>query len=107
MTDQETINNEVQIRLAIHDEKFNAFIREMQNFKDEMQNFRDEMKDFKDEMRQQNQIRSEEMREMREENNKIREEIRGMGRYIQSLAITSMVGIGGIAAAVIYSVWKH
>ena len=33
---QDEINNEVQIRLAVHDEKFDAFLREMKDFKNEM-----------------------------------------------------------------------
>ena len=56
---QEEINNEVQIRLAVHDEKFNSFTREMQSFKDEMQ-------DFKQEMRKQNEMRAAEIAEFRQ-----------------------------------------
>ena len=63
---QEEINNEVQIRLAVHDEKFNSFTREMQSFKEEMQTFRDEMRDFKNEMRKQNEMRANEITEMRQ-----------------------------------------
>lgn len=49
MTEQERINVEVQTKLALHDEKFDAFLREMQSFREEM--------------RQQNQMRANEMRD--------------------------------------------
>ena len=95
MMDQEQINNEVQMKLALQDAKFNAFVQEM--------------RDFKDEMRQQNQMRAEEIREIRQEmlnrDNQRAEEMREIRVSLQSMQSSghnlNIVTIMGVAAIVI------
>ena len=102
MTDQEKINNEVQTKLTIHDEKFNAFIREMQ--------------DFKNEMRSQNLLRAKEIAELRQKqdaaqakhdaemkalNEKIDSKFDKLSSQIQNMAIAAVVGVGAIVWAVV------
>ncbi|MBQ3442481.1 MAG: hypothetical protein IJG33_04460 [Selenomonadaceae bacterium] len=89
MTEQEQINSEVQMKLALQDAKFNAFVQEM--------------RDFKDEMRQQNQMRAEEIRDLR---NEIRTGLDGMGKHVRNLAITSMAAIGAMVVTVIISLLR-
>lgn len=84
MTEQEVINNDVQTKLAIHDEKFNSFMNSMDDFKHEMNNFRQEMRD------RDNQ-RHAEMAE-------IRTLIDGSNKYVRNLTFTA---IGAIAAMVV------
>jgi len=92
MTEQEKINAEVQMKLALQDAKFNAFV--------------DEMREFKNEMRDRDNQRAEDIRE-------IRQELRDMGKHVRNLAITSMAAVGGMfvavgamVATVIYSILK-
>ena len=109
MTEQETINNELQMKIALQDAKFNHFMEEMQSFKQEM-------KDFKTEMRDRDNQRHAEIAELRndiKEINKstdakiseIRNSIDSMGKHVRNLAITAMTGIIaatiGIAAMVV------
>jgi len=92
MTEQEKINAEVQMKLALQDAKFNAFV--------------DEMREFKNEMRDRDNQRAEDIRE-------IRQELKDMGKHVRNLAITSMAAVGGMfvavgamVATVIYSILK-
>ena len=55
--------SDVEKKVIIHDEKFNAFMRSMDDFKQEM-------RDFKQEMRQQNEMRAREIMELRRETDK-------------------------------------
>lgn len=45
MTEQEKINNEVQTRLAVHEEKFDKIMDKLSTFHDEMEDFKQEMRD--------------------------------------------------------------
>ncbi len=85
MTEQEQINSEVQMKLALQDAKFNAFVQEM--------------RDFKTEMRDRDNQRVEDMRE-------IRASIADMGKHVRNLSITSMAAIGAMVVTVIISLLK-
>ncbi|MBR6713429.1 MAG: hypothetical protein IKI76_10620 [Selenomonadaceae bacterium] len=85
MTEQERINSEVQMKLALQDAKFNAFVQEM--------------RDFKTEMRDRDNQRVEDMRE-------IRASIADMGKHVRNLSITSMAAIGAMVVTVIISLLK-
>lgn len=91
MTQQEKINADVQRQLALQDAKFNMFV--------------DEMRDFKNEMRQQNQMRAEEIREIRQDmkdmQNRLDAKIDGIGKHVQNLTVTAMVGVGTSVIAVV------
>lgn len=91
MVEQERINADVQKQLALQDAKFNAFV--------------EEMRDFKNEMRQQNKMRAEEIREirqdMREMQNRLDAKIDGIGKHVQNLTVTAMVGVGTSVIAVV------
>ena len=97
MAEQEQINHEVQMKLALQDAKFNAFVQEM--------------RDFKDEMRQQNQMRAEEIRELRQKQEddmrEIRTSISDMGKHVRNLSITAMGAIGAMVVTVIISLLRN
>ncbi|MBQ6757944.1 MAG: hypothetical protein IJP42_02515 [Selenomonadaceae bacterium] len=86
MTEQERINSEVQMKLALQDAKFNAFVQEM--------------RDFKTEMRDRDNQRVEDMRE-------IRASIADMGKHVRNLSITSMAAIGAMVVTVIISLLRN
>ena len=108
MTEQEKINVEVQTKLAVHDEKFDAFMREMQSFKEEMRDFKQEMRDFKQEMRDKDNQRHAEIAELRQKhdsemkelNEKIDSKFDRLSSQIQNMAIAAVVGVGAIVWAV-------
>ena len=79
MTDQEQINAEVQMKLALQDAKFNVFMQEM---------------------RDRDNQRAEDIRE-------IRSSIDSMGKHVRNLAITSMAAIGAMVVTVIISLLRN
>ena len=102
MTEQETIKNEVQMKLALQDAKFNAFM--------------EEMRDFKAEMRDRDNQRAAENKEIRKSIEEIykttdakiadiKNSVASMSKHVQILSMTAMGGIiaagVGIAAMVI------
>ena len=120
MTEQETINNEVQIKLASHDEKFNSVMARVDALIGEM-------RDFKNEMRSQNLLRAKEIAEiskkheddmkeiakqresdkakhdadMKEINNRIDEKFEKILNQMQNMAIAAVVGVGAVVVGVI------
>ena len=98
MTEQERINTELQTRLAVHDEKFNALIQSLADFKEEsrreMKDFKDEMKDFKNEMRDRDNQRHAEIAE-------IRASISSMGKHVRNMTIAVAVGVGAMVVAIL------
>ena len=100
---QEEFNNEVNLRLTVHDEKFNAFLREMQ--------------DFKQEMRQQNQMRAAENEEIRQSIKEIyqatdakiaeiRQAIDGMGSHVRNISYATIAAIGAMVITVLLNLPK-
>ncbi|MBQ3434973.1 MAG: hypothetical protein IJQ01_03005 [Selenomonadaceae bacterium] len=92
MTEQERINSEVQMKLALQDAKFNAFVQEM--------------RDFKTEMRDRDNQRAEDMREIRSSISNMQNRIDDMGKHVRNLSITSMAAIGAMVVTVIISLLK-
>ena len=86
MTEQEKINAEVQMKLALQDAKLESFIKKM--------------KDFKTEMRDRDNQRAEDMRE-------IRASISDMGKHVRNLSITAMAAIGAMVVTVIISLLRN
>lgn len=85
MTDQERINSEVQMKLALQDAKFNMFMQEM---------------------RDRDNQRSEDIREIRTSLSNMQNSINDMGKHVRNLAITSMAAIGAMVVTVIISLLK-
>ena len=79
MTEQEKINAEVQMKLAMQDAKFNVFMQEM---------------------RDRDNQRAEDIRE-------IRQDIKDMGKHVRNLALTAMGAIGAMVVTVIVSLLKN
>ena len=77
MTEQEKINSEVQMRLALQDAKFNAFV--------------EEMRDFKNEMRESRARQDEDMREIRQ----------SLNNNVRNMFITVIIGVGAMVVAVL------
>ena len=77
MTEQEKINSEVQMKLALQDAKFNAFV--------------EEMRDFKNEMRESRARQDEDMREIRQ----------SLNNNVRNMFITVIIGVGAMVVAVL------
>ena len=92
MTKQERINSEVQMKLALQDAKFNAFVQEM--------------RDFKTEMRDRDNQRAEDMREIRSSISNMQNRIDDMGKHVRNLSLTAMAAIGAMVVTVIISLLK-
>ncbi len=114
---QEEINNEVQIRLAVHDEKFNSLLAKMDATNSKVDSLADEMKDFKEEMRQQNQMRAAENAEIRNEIREIskstdakiaeiRTTVDGMSKHVRNLTYTSIAAIAAMVITVMLNLPK-
>ena len=97
----ETRVGNLETKAAIHDEKFDAFLRSMEDFKAEM-------RDFKQEMRQQNEMRAKEISDLRKKQDadmtSIRNEIQGVGREVRNLCLTFAIGIGAMFLTVVYTI---
>lgn len=91
MTEQEKINTEMQMNLALTDAKFSMFVDEMRSFKQEMISFKQEMRDYNANLEAR---RAEDMRE-------IRTSIASMGRHMHNFLIAGIVGVGAIAVTAI------
>ena len=92
MIEQERINSEVQMKLALQDAKFNAFVQEM--------------RDFKTEMRDRDNQRAEDMREIRSSISNMQNRIDDMGKHVRNLSLTAMAAIGAMVVTVIISLLK-
>ena len=79
MTEQDKINADVQIKLAMQDAKFNVFMQEM---------------------RDRDNQRAEDIREIRQDLKAMQARIEDMGKHVRNLAITSMAAVGGMFVAV-------
>lgn len=87
MTEQEKINSEVQMKLALQDAKINVFTQEMRDFKDEM-------REFKNEMRDRDNQRAEDIRE-------IRSSLQNLQSSGRTLNVATIIGIAAIVIAVL------
>ena len=76
MTEQEKINAEGQMKLALQDAKFNAFVQEM--------------REFKNEMRESRARQDEDMRELRT----------ALNNNVRNMFITVIIGVGAMVVAV-------
>ena len=76
MTEQEKINADVQMKLAMQDAKFNIFMQEMLD--------RDNQR----------------VADIRE----IRAELASLGRHIRNMSIATIIGVSTIAITVVYSI---
>ena len=123
MTEQEQINNEVQTRLTVHDEKFNSLMQSLADFKEasqretaaykeasqrEMAAFKEEMKDFKQEMRDRDNQRHAEIEALRADTNAqiaaIKNSVESIGKHVDNMSITMMVGVGAMVITVVLSI---
>ena len=90
MTEQERINNEVQMKLALQDAKFNVFMQEM---------------------RDRDNQRAEDIREIRQKQEsdmkEIRSSISDMGKHVRNLSLTAMAAIGAMVVTVIISLLRN
>ncbi|MBR4383771.1 MAG: hypothetical protein IKP64_09465 [Selenomonadaceae bacterium] len=86
MTEQERINNEVQMKLAMQDAKFNMFMQEM---------------------RDRDNQRVEDIREIRASISNMQNSINDMGKHVRNLSLTAMVAIGAMVVTVIISLLRN
>ena len=102
-------DNNLENRVNHLETKFEVFVQEMRDFKDEM-------KDFKTEMRQQNEMRAAEIartdakiEQLRVQHNadmkEITKEMKEISKEIRGMAITTILGVGAIVAAVMGFSW--
>ena len=83
MTDQEKINSETNLKLAIQDAKFAIFMQEL--------------KEQREDIRRAREKHEEDIKEM---NAKIDSKFDGLSNQIHNLTIAAVVGFGAIAVAV-------
>ena len=87
MAEQEQINHEVQMKLALQDAKFNMFVKEMN--------------EFRTEMRDRDNQRAEDMREIRSSISNMQNSLNDMGKHVRNLSLTAMAAIGAMVVTVI------
>ena len=84
MTEQEKINADVQMKLAMQDAKFNVFMQEM---------------------RDRDNQRAEDIREIRQDMKTMQAQldakIDGIGKHVQNVTVAAMVGVGTSVIAVV------
>ena len=92
MTEQEKINADVQMKLAMQDAKFAVFMQELKEQREDIRELRQDMKNMQA---------------------NLDTKIDSMGKHVRNLAITSMAAVGGMfvavgamVATVIYSILK-
>ena len=100
---QDEINNEVQIRLAVHDEKFDAFLREMQDFKNEMRDRDNQRHAENEEIRQ--SIR-EIYQATDEKIARIEAKFDSTNKYLSNFFYTSLAAIGAMLLTVLLNLPK-
>lgn len=84
MTEQEKINSDVQMKLAIQDAKFNVFMQEMRD--------RDNQR-----AKEISELRQKQEADMKE----IRMSIDGMGKHVRNISVAAMAGVGTSVIAVV------
>lgn len=115
MTEQEKINADVQMQLALQDAKFNAFMQEMRDFKTEMRDRDNQRAAEIMEMRQrQEAAQAKHDAEMREMNQRfyakfdaMDAKIDSIGNHVRNLSVATIIGVATIAITVVYSVLTH
>ena len=100
---QDELNNEVQIRLAVHDEKFDAFLREMQDFKNEMRDRDNQRHAENEEIRQ--SIR-EIYQATDEKIARIEAKFDSTNKYLSNFFYTSLAAIGAMLLTVLLNLPK-
>ena len=84
MTEQEKINSDVQMKLAIQDAKFNVFMHEMRD--------RDNQR-----AKEISELRQKQEADMKE----ILMSIDGMGKHVRNISVAAMAGVGTSVIAVV------
>ncbi len=97
MTEQEKINADVQMKLAMQDAKFNVFMQEM----------RDRDNQRAEEIRELRQKQDSDMREIRQDIKSLQARIDEIGKHVRNLSLTAMGAIGAMVVTVIVSLLKH
>ena len=92
MTEQEKINADVQMKLAMQDAKFAVFMQELQQQREDIREIRQDMKAMQA---------------------NLDAKIDSMGKHVRNLSITAMAAVGGMfiavgamIATVIYTILK-
>ena len=92
MTEQEKINADVQMKLAMQDAKFAVFMQELQQQREDIREIRQDMKAMQA---------------------NLDTKIDSMGKHVRNLSITAMAAVGGMfvavgamVATVIYTILK-
>ena len=97
MTEQEKINNEVQMKLALQDAKFNMFMQEM----------RDRDNQRAEDIREIRQKQESDMKEIRSSIANMQNSISDMGKHVRNLSLTAMAAIGAMVVTVIISLLRN
>ena len=101
MTEQEQINSDVQMKLAMQDAKFNAFVEEMRDFKQEMRDRDNQRAEEIRELRQrQDAAQAKHDADMKEMNAKIEANFQTFTKQLHSNFVQTLIGVGAIMAAI-------
>ena len=100
---QEEINNEVQIRLAVHDEKFSSLITRIDATNNKVDNLISEMRD-------RDNRRAAEIAEIRTSTDakisEIKNSVDGIAKHVQNFSIAAFVGIGAMVVTSVIGLFR-
>ena len=105
MTDQEKINSDVQIKLAMQDAKFNVFIQEMRDRDnqraDDIRELRQDMKDLQKDF----YTKMDNMdKKLDKKIDKLEAKIENIGNHVRNVSVATIIGVATITITVIYSI---
>ena len=100
---QEELNNEVQIRLAVHEEKFNAVLSKIDNLSAEMRDRDNRRAAENEEIRQSiKEIYTTTDAKIAE----IRQAIDGMGKHVRNVSYATIAAVGAMVVTVLLNLPK-
>ena len=93
MTEQEKINADVQMKLAMQDAKFSVFMQELKEQREDIRELRQDMKDIQ--------------KSFDSKIDRLDAKIDDIGKHVRNLSLTAMGAIGAMVVTVIVSLLKH
>ena len=104
MTEQEKINNKVQTKISVHDEKFNSIMARVDATNEKVDMFIEELRDRDNRRAAENEEIRNSIKEIYQTTDakvsKIESKLDNVTNHIQILTVTAMAGIVAIAVAV-------
>ena len=107
---QEELNNEVQIRLAVQDEKFNSMLARIDATNQRVDNFISEMRDRDNQRHAENEELRQSIKEIYQATDakiaEIRQAIDGMGKHVRNVSYATIAAVGAMVITVLLNLPK-